>query len=153
MTRIDQWHESHETHLRINDQLSVPRAELRFQFTTSGGPGGQHANRSATRVELFFDVANSPSLSDAQREQAMAALKGYIDSQGVLRLVSQASRSQAQNREEVTARFQALLAEALKPRKRRRRTRVPPAERERRLAEKRRRGERKRLRGPVSPDE
>ena len=150
MTQRD---ESHETHLRINDQLSIPLAELRFQFTPSSGPGGQHANRSATRVELFFDVANSPSLSDAQRERAMVALKGYVDSQGVLRLVSQARRSQAQNRQDVTARFQNLMAQALRPRKRRRRTRVPRAARERRLAEKRRRSEKKRWRGPVSPEE
>jgi ribosome-associated protein len=137
-----------ETHLRINDQLSIPLAELRFQFTPSSGPGGQHASRSATRVELLFDVARSPSLDDVQREQVTAALKRYMDGEGTLHLVSQASRSQAQNRQEVTARFQELVAQALKPRKRRRRTRVPRAERERRLAEKRRRGDKKRLRQP-----
>jgi ribosome-associated protein len=142
-----------EAALHINDDLSVPLAELRFRFTPSSGPGGQHANRSATRVELLFDVAGSPSLNDAQRERVMAELKRYIDRDGVLRLVSQASRSQVRNREKVTARLQALLAQALKPRKRRRPTRVPRAERERRLAEKRRQREKKRLRKPVSPDE
>lgn len=135
-----------ETRLRVNDQLSIPLSELRFQFTPSSGPGGQHANRSATRAELFFDVATSPSLSDAQRERVLAALKTYIDSEGTLRLVSQASRSQVRNRREVTARFQKLLAQALEPHKRRRPTRVPRAERERRLAEKRRRSEKKRRR-------
>jgi ribosome-associated protein len=142
-----------ESRLRINDQLSIPLAELRFQFSSSGGPGGQHANRSATRVELFFDVAGSPSLSEAQREQVLAGLKTYVDGQGTLRLVSQASRSQIQNRRQVTARFQALLARALRPRKRRRPTRVSRAERERRLAEKRRWSEKKQLRKPVSRDE
>jgi ribosome-associated protein len=142
-----------EAALQINDDLSVPLAELRFRFTPSGGPGGQHANRSATRVELLFDVAGSPGLSDAQRERVMAALKTYIDREGELRLVSQASRSQVRNREEVTARFQALLAQALEPRKRRRPTRVPRAQRERRLAEKRRRSEKKRLRKPASREE
>jgi len=135
-----------ETRLRVNDQLSIPLSELRFQFTPSSGPGGQHANRSATRAELFFDVAASPSLSDAQRERVLAALKGYIDSEGTLRLVSQASRSQVRNRREVTARFQELLAQALEPHKCRRPTRVPRAERERRLAEKRRRSEKKQRR-------
>ncbi len=135
-----------QTHLRINDRLSISLAELHFRFTPSGGPGGQHANRSATRVELLFDVANSPSLSDAQRRRIVTALKTYIDSQGVLRLASQASRSQVQNREEVTARLQTLLAQALKPRKRRRATRVSRAERERRLADKRRRSEKKKSR-------
>lgn len=142
-----------ETHLRINDQLSIPLAELHFRFTPSGGPGGQHANRSATRVELLFDVADSSVLSEAQRERLMTALKGYIDGEGVLRLVSQATRSQAQNREEVTARFQSLLARALRPRKRRRPTRIPRAERQRRLAEKRHRSETKRFRKPPSPEE
>jgi len=135
-----------ETHLFINENLSIPLAELHFRFTPSSGPGGQHANRSATRAELLFDVANSPSLSDTQRQRVLAALKTYIDGEGVLHLISQASRSQAQNREAVTARFQALLAQALKPRRRRRRTRVPRAERKRRLADKRRRSEKKRLR-------
>ena len=147
MTRID------ETRLRINNQLSIPLAELRFRFTPSSGPGGQHANRSATRVELLFDVAGSPSLSDLQRERVMTALKGTIDAEGTLRLVSQASRSQVRNREEVTARFQTLMTKALKPRKRRKRTRVPRAERERRLAEKRRQAEKKRSRKPASPEE
>jgi len=142
-----------ETHLRINDQLSIPLAELRFRFTPSSGPGGQHANRSATRVELFFDVANSPSLSDAQRERVLAEIKTYIDGEGVLRMVSQVSRSQVQNRQEVTARFQELLIQALKPRMRRRATRVPRAERERRRVEKRRQSEKKQRRKPVSPEE
>ncbi len=132
--------------LKINEQLSIPLAELRFQFTRSSGPGGQHVNRSATRVELFFDVANSPSLGDAQRQRALVALKSYIDDEGTLRLVSQASRSQVRNREEVMTRFQALLAWALRPRKRRRRIGVPRAERRRRLAEKRRHSEKKRQR-------
>jgi len=139
--------------LQINDDLSIPLAELRFRFTPSSGPGGQHANRSATRVELIFDVAGSPSLSEAQREQVMARLKTAIDREGVLRLVSQASRSQMRNREEVTARLQALLSQALKPRKRRRSTRVPRAERERRLVEKRRQSEKKQLRKPTSREE
>ena len=142
-----------ETHLRINDQLSIPLAELRFRFTPSSGPGGQHANRSATRVELFFDVANSPSLSETQRERVLAEIKTHIDGEGVLRLVSQVSRSQVQNRQEATARFQELLIQALKPRMRRRATRVPRAERERRRGEKRRQSEKKQRRKPVSPEE
>jgi ribosome-associated protein len=145
--------QANETVLRINDQLNIPLAELRFQFTRSSGPGGQHANRSATRVELLFDVVNSSSLSDVQRQRVLVVLKGYVDGGGTLRLVSQASRSQVQNREEVTARFQALLARALRPRKRRRHTGVPRAERQRRLEEKRRRSEKKRRRGSVSRGE
>lgn len=142
-----------ETALRISDDLNIPLDELRFRFTPSSGPGGQHASRSATRVELLFDVAGSPSLSEAQRARVLTALKGHIDSAGVLRLVSQAGRSQVRNREEVTARFRTLMAEALRPRRRRRSTRVPRAERERRRADKRRRSEKKRLRKPPLPEE
>ena len=102
---------------------------------------------------LVFDVTGSPSLSETQRERVMTALKTYIDREGVLRLVSQASRSQTRNREVVTARLQALLTQALKPRKRRRPTRVSRAQRERRLEEKRRHSEKKRLRKPMPREE
>jgi len=139
--------------LYINDQISIPLSELHFQFVPSGGPGGQHANRSATQVELHFDVVGSPALSEAQREQVMAALGSRLDGQGGLRLVSGASRSQARNRQEVTDRFRVLLAQALRPRKRRRRTHIPRRERERRLADKRHRGEKKQRRRPPWPKE
>jgi len=142
-----------ESHLPINDQLSIPLAELHFRFTPSGGPGGQHANRSATRVELLFDVAGSPSLNDEQRQRILTALGTYIDSEGTLRLVSRASRSQLQNRQDVTARFQALLARSLRPRKHRRPSRVPRAERARRLAQKRQHSEKKRFRKPPTPED
>ena len=141
---------SDETHLKINSRLSIPFAELHYRFTPSSGPGGQHANRSATRVELLFDIANSPSLSEAQRQRLMTALQPHIDSAGRLRMISQASRSQVQNRQEVTARFQHLLAQALVPRKKRKHTRVPHTERERRREKKRRQSEKKRLRKPIS---
>jgi ribosome-associated protein len=135
--------------LIINDQVSIPPAELSFRFSRSSGPGGQHVQKSSTRVELLFDVANSPSLSEPQRARILERLAGYIDSAGVLRLVAQSERSQLRNREEVVARFQALLRQALKRRKRRRPTRPTAASRERRLREKRRRSEIKRRRGKV----
>jgi ribosome-associated protein len=100
-------------------------------------------------VELLFDVANSPSLSEPQRARILKRLAGYIDSAGVLRLVAQSERSQLRNRQEVVARFQALLRQALKRRKRRRPTRPTAASKERRLREKRRRSEIKRRRGKV----
>lgn len=142
-----------ETHLPINGQLSIPRHELEFHFTPSSGPGGQHANRSATRVELRFDVENSPSLNDAQRHRVKSRLRRYIDKHGILRLVSQESRSQARNRQEATERFQSLMAKALKRRKRRRCTQIPHRERERRLENKRRRSEKKKLRKPPRREE
>jgi ribosome-associated protein len=139
--------------LRITDTLSIPLSELRFRFARSSGPGGQHVNRSATRVELLFDVAGSPSLTEAQRERALKALAPYIDSDGVLHLISQTFRSQFRNREEAVERLQMLMRRAMKVPKRRRPTRPSRAARERRLASKRRRSEIKRQRGPVTTED
>jgi ribosome-associated protein len=139
--------------LRITDTLSIPLSELRFRFARSSGPGGQHVNRSATRVELLFDVAGSPSLTEAQRERALKALAPYIDSDGVLHLISQTFRSQFRNREEAVERLQMLMRRAMKVPKRRRPTRPSRAARERRLASKRRRSEIKRQRGPVTKED
>jgi ribosome-associated protein len=139
--------------LRITNTLTIPLSELRFRFARSSGPGGQHVNRSATRVELIFDVAGSPSLTEAQRERALKALAPYIDSDGVLHLISQAFRSQFRNREEAVERFQTLMRRAMKVPKRRRPTRPSRAARERRLASKRRRSEIKRQRGPVTTED
>ena len=139
--------------LRITNTLTIPLSELRFRFARSSGPGGQHVNRSATRVELLFDVAGSPSLTEAQRERALKALAPYIDSDGVLHLISQTFRSQFRNREEAVERFQTLMRRAMKVPKRRHPTRPSRAARERRLASKRRRSEIKRQRGPVTTED
>jgi ribosome-associated protein len=136
--------------LPVSDAVSIPLAELRFRFSRSSGPGGQHVNRSATQVELLFDVAGSPSLSDEQRALVLRRLSGYIDTDGVLHLVSSSTRSQLRNREEVTLRFARLMERALRPSKPRRPTRPTGAARARRLEEKRRRSQAKRLRG--APD-
>ncbi len=132
--------------LKITAGLEVPLSELRLRFSRSGGPGGQHVNRSATRVELLFDVAGSPTLSEDQRKRLLSRLGTYLSSDGVLRLVCQAHRSQKQNREEVLRRFVALLRAALKVRRPRRPTRPTAASRERRLISKRHRSRLKRLR-------
>jgi ribosome-associated protein len=93
-----------------------------------------------------FDVAHSPSLSEQQRQRIRLALKNLIDGDGVLRLASQSTRSQLRNRQDVIARFQALLRQALKPRKKRRPTTPTAASRERRLEKKKRRSSVKRMR-------
>jgi len=128
-----------DSSLKITDTLEIPLAELHFQFSRSGGPGGQHVNRSATQVELTFNVADSPSLTDTQRARILSRLKSYIDTRGTLHLSSQTTRSQHRNRAEVVERFQDLLQRALHIPKRRVPTRPPPQVKERRLAEKRRR--------------
>jgi ribosome-associated protein len=132
--------------IRVNERVVIPPRELRFRFATSGGPGGQHANRSATQVELLFDVAGSPSLSEEERGRVLAALKGYIDLEGTLHLVSRSTRSQYRNREDVVRRFQALLRRALRVPKARRPTRPSAAARQGRLEAKRRRAALKRTR-------
>jgi ribosome-associated protein len=135
--------------LHISQQVHIPLSELSFRFSRSSGPGGQHVQKSSTRVELLFDVANSPSLTDAQKARVRKRLSGHLDSLGVLHLVSQSERSQWRNRQEALERFQTLMREALKRRKRRKATRPTAASRERRLHQKRRRSEIKRTRGRV----
>src|SRR5499426_2043902 len=124
--------------LTITETLEIPLAELHFQFSRSGGPGGQHVNRSATQVELTFDVANSPSLTNTQRARILSQLKSYIDTRGILHLSSQTTRSQHRNRAEVVERFMLLLQRALHVPKRRIPTRPSAAAEARRLAEKQR---------------
>lgn len=127
----------------INDEVAIPLAELNFRFTTSSGPGGQHANRSATRAVLMFDVAQSPSLAEEVRARLLMKLATRLDKEGVLQIQVQDSRSQVQNRELAIIRFREMLAEALKVRKRRRKTKPSKAAQEARLAAKKRQGERK----------
>jgi ribosome-associated protein len=132
-----------ENLLRINDEVAIPLAELSFRFTTSSGPGGQHANRSATRAVLLFDVAHSSGLTDEVRQRLLKKLANRLDKEGVLQIQVQDSRSQLQNRELAVERFRELLAEALKQRKRRRKTKPTQASQEARLAEKKKHGKRK----------
>ena len=134
------------TDLAINSQVSVPLAELRYRFVRSSGPGGQHVNKAETQVELTFDVAHSPALSEAQRQRILGKLKNLIDAEGVLHLSAQSERSQLRNREAVTERFRALLAAALHVPKSRRPTRPSAASQERRIVSKKRRGQAKQLR-------
>ena len=139
-------------YLYVNDQLSIPLAELGFRFSRSSGPGGQHVQKTSTRVELLFDVASSPSLTDYQRARIQERLASQIDSAGVLHLVAQSERSQLRNREEVVGRFQALVRGALKRRKIRRPTHPTAGAIERRLRAKRRRSQVKGMRRDI-PDE
>jgi ribosome-associated protein len=139
--------------LAINDELSLPLAELQFRYSRSSGPGGQHVQKTSTRVELYFDVVGSPSLDEAQRARVLSRLAGYIDTVGLLHLVAQSERSQTRNRDEVVERFQALLRMALKRRKHRRPTAPSAASREARLRRKREHSDVKRRRQRVSSDE
>ncbi|HEX8694898.1 MAG TPA: alternative ribosome rescue aminoacyl-tRNA hydrolase ArfB [Longimicrobium sp.] len=138
--------------LAINDSLWVPRAELTYRATRSGGPGGQHVNTSSTRVELAWDVEGSPSLTEEQRARIREKLANRINSEGVLLLAASEHRSQHQNREAVTERFAELVRQALVVPKARKKTRPSKAAREARLHAKKRRSEVKRLRRSLPED-
>jgi len=140
---------SSETVLVVTDNLFIPRAELSYRASRSGGPGGQHVNTSSTRVELVWDVNGSPSLTEEQRTLILEKLANRINAEGQLQLASSDNRSQFRNKEAVTERFTELLREALHVPKPRKKTRPSRANREKRLEAKKRRSETKRMRGPV----
>ena len=133
--------------LRVNRTLRIPLDELEWRFTPSGGPGGQHANRSNTRVELRFDAAASPSLGPRQRARIVERLGP------VVRVTVDAERSQLRNRVLAQERLAERLGAALKVEKPRRPTRPTEAARRRRMDTKRRLGEKKRQRRPPSPND
>jgi ribosome-associated protein len=135
-----------ENAVTINIHLHIPISEISFRFARSGGHGGQNVNKVETKVELLFDVGASPSLTDSQRHHLMRKLGSRIDSSGVLRIIAQDSRSQWQNRVDAMERFVEMLREAMKPVKKRVKTKVPRSVKERRLEEKKRRSQTKQFR-------
>ena len=133
--------------LRIDERLTIPLAEIELRTSRSSGPGGQHANVTASRVEAVFNVAGSATLDDAQRQRLLDRVGPIITA------VAQDARSQTRNRELALARLAERIAAALKVPRRRRPTRPTAASRRRRLEGKRRAGERKRGRGRPRPDD
>jgi ribosome-associated protein len=131
----------------------VPDEEIEFRASRSGGPGGQHANRRATRVEARWNVKESPSLTEEERERILRRLEGRISKDGTLRVVSEEERSQHRNRQLATQRLRELVGEALEVRKRRKPTRAPKSAQEARLREKQHRRRVKRQRRPPTPEE
>ena len=139
--------------LDVSPDLRVPLAELEFRASRSGGPGGQHVNTSSTRVEVTWDVAGSPALSEEQRQRLLVRLASRLDGTGRIRLVSSSTRSQLRNREDVTERLREVVAQALVVPKARKRTRTPRAAKAARLENKRRRAATKRDRRPPRGEE
>ena len=128
--------------------VTIPESELTFTVSRSSGPGGQHVNKTSTRVTLWFDLAGSPSLTDSQKALIRRRLASRVSGEGVLRVSAQRHRSQAANRRWAAERFAVLMREALAVAAPRRRTVIPRAADQRRLAAKKERGEQKRLRSP-----
>ena len=118
--------------------------ELRFTYSRSSGPGGQNVNRVRTRVTLLFDVGQSAGLTDAEKRRIGDRLATRINSEGVLRVVSQRHQTREANRKTAVERFRELIAAALRRQRPRKKTRVSKAARRRRVEVKRRRGEVKR---------
>jgi ribosome-associated protein len=131
--------------IRVTRSVSIPRSEIQLRFSRSSGPGGQHAQRTETRVEALFDVEASEALTPVQKTRVVRKAGP------LLRAVAQDERSQWRNRELATERLVETLRDALHVERRRVATRPSAEARKRRLTAKRRRGETKRLRRP--PDE
>ena len=126
--------------IRVTRSVILPPSEIELRTSRSSGPGGQHAQKSETRVEAVFDVEASAALSPVQKRRVVAKAGP------VLRAVAQDERSQLRNRELAVGRLVEQLREALRVPRRRKPTKPSKAAKERRLQEKRRRGETKRLR-------
>jgi ribosome-associated protein len=139
--------------LEVTPHLRIPFSELEYRASRSGGPGGQHVNTSSTRIEVWWDVAGSPSISPDQRALLLERLGRRLDSSGRLRLVSSGSRSQLRNREEVTERLRSVLGAALVLRKKRKPTKPSRAAKAARMEAKRRRATTKQRRRAPIPEE
>jgi ribosome-associated protein len=131
--------------LRINDTITIPEAELEWRFLPTGGPGGQHANRSATRAEVVFDLGASTTFEDDIKMRMLEQL-GNRAPGGVVTVAEDSSRSQWRNRQGARARLAALLRDAMRVEPMRRPTRPSRAARRRRLEDKRRRSHKKQMR-------
>jgi ribosome-associated protein len=138
--------QSGRTMIYINAALSIPENELSFTASRSGGPGGQNVNKVSSRVTLAFDLSASSSLSEQQKTRIRSKLAARINREGVMRVVSQRTRSQEMNREDAIVRFAGLLREALRTSPPRVKTKAPAAAAERRMDEKRKRTQIKRER-------
>lgn len=134
--------------VHVNRTVQLPLAELNVSFSRSGGPGGQHANTSSTKVELRWHLEASSALTPRQKQLVRSRLGSRLTDEGVLVLQSSEHRSQTRNREAAVARLVALLADALRVSPTRRPTRPTRAARQRRVEAKRRRGDTKALRRP-----
>jgi ribosome-associated protein len=133
--------------LRIDERLSLPLSEIELRTSRSSGPGGQHANVTASRVEAIFDVEGSSALSESQRARLKERLGPLVTA------VAQDARGQARNRELALERLAAKIAAGLRVRRKRRPTKPTRASRHRRLEQKQRTGDRKRARRRPPLDE
>ena len=128
----------------VSPTLTIPPSEVSFRATRAGGPGGQHVNTSSTRIELLWDLTHSAVIAKDVRARLLEKLASRLDAAGMVRVVASDRRSQSQNKEAAAERLAKIVRQALVVPRKRRATRPTAASREQRLAEKKRRGERKR---------
>lgn len=132
--------------LRVDQSLVIPRAELGMRATRASGAGGQHVNKTSSRVEISWNIRDSRALTDDQRERLLSRLASRLSDEGAIRTVASDTRSQLRNREAAERRLAAAIAKALMVQKKRKPTRRPRAANEARLTEKKKRSNKKRER-------
>lgn len=139
--------------IRITQTIVLAAEELEFHFIRSAGPGGQNVNKVASAVQLRFDAARSSALTGPLRARLRALAGRRMNADGVIVITARTHRSQARNREDAVQRLVELIRAAARPPTPRKPTTPSRAQRQRRLADKRRRAARKGLRGAPRPDE
>lgn len=138
--------------LVVSDTISIPRSELEVRASRSSGAGGQHVNKTSSRIEISWNVLASRALNDADRERILSRLASRLSAEGSIRVVASDTRSQLRNREAAERRLTETVAKALVVPRKRRPTKRPRAANEARLTEKKKHSERKRERRSRSPE-
>ena len=132
--------------IRVNQSLVIPRAELTTRASRASGAGGQHVNKTSSRIEIEWNVGDSPSLSDEERARLFKRLASRLSDNGIIRIVASDTRSQHRNREAAERRLAESIAKALTVPKKRKPTKRPRSADEERLSQKKKHSERKRER-------
>lgn len=138
--------------IRVNDLVEIPRGEIDVRTSRSSGAGGQHVNKTSSRVELSWNIALSKALDDDQRARLLSRLASRLSEEGAIRVVASDTRSQLRNREAAEKRLAETIAKALIVPKKRKPTRRPRAANEARLTEKKKHSDKKRERQRRIPD-
>ena len=132
--------------IRVNDSLVIPRSELAMRASRSSGAGGQHVNKTSSRIEISWNIARSGAVTDEQRARLLQKLSSRLSEDGAIRVVASDTRSQLRNREAAEQRLAETIAKALVVPRKRKPTKRPRAADEARLVEKKKHSERKRER-------